>query len=134
MNLGGRGSVSLAMTALTNRRGRWALATVAALAALVLGALTGGSAAAGGTATASKTKRVEVVSFAFKPPTVTIAKGSTVTFANTSSVKHTATREGSFDTQAIKPGRSATVRFAKKGTFAYHCMIHPSMRGKVIVD
>ncbi len=110
------------------------MATAAALVALALAALMGGSAAAGETASASKTKTVEIVSFAFKPPAVTIAKGSKVTFANTSSVTHTATRANGFDTQAIKPGKSATVRFAKKGTFAYHCMIHPSMRGKVIVD
>lgn len=102
--------------------------------ALMLAALMGGSAAAGDTASASKTKTVSIVNFAFKPATVTVAKGSKVTFSNTSSATHTATRANGFDTQAIKPGKSATVRFAKKGTFAYHCMIHPSMRGKVIVN
>jgi len=122
------------MIARENRRGRWVVAAATTLAVLLPVALTSGSSAAGETAGASATKRVAIVNFAFRPATVTVAKGSTVTFDNTSPVKHTATREGSFDTQAIKPGKSATVRFAKKGTFAYHCMIHPSMHGKVIVD
>jgi len=26
------------------------------------------------------------------------------------------------------------VRFKQKGTFAYHCEIHPLMHGKIIVD
>jgi plastocyanin len=134
LNRDGRGSVSLAMTARSNRRGRWVLATATALVALMLAALMGGSASAGETASASKTKTVEIVSFAFKPPTLTIGKGSSVTFSNTSSVTHTATRKGDFNTGPIKPGKSATVRFARKGTFAYHCKIHPSMRGKIVVN
>ena len=109
-------------------------ATAAALVALMLAGLMGGSAAAGETASASKTKTVKIVSFAFKPPTLTVGRGSKVAFSNTSSVTHTATRKGDFNTGPIKPGRSATVRFGQKGTFAYHCSIHPSMRGKIVVN
>ncbi len=92
------------------------------------------AAAAGGTATASKVARVGIDNFAFHPPTLTVAKGSQVTFSNSSKVTHTATRNGAFDTGLIKPGKSATVRFKQKGTFAYHCTIHPSMHGKIVVN
>ena len=92
------------------------------------------AAAAGDTARTSRAGAVNIVDFAFKPGTLTIAKGSSVTFANRSKVAHTATREGSFDTGVIKPGKSATVAFKRKGTFAYECMIHPSMHGKIIVE
>jgi plastocyanin len=88
----------------------------------------------GATARASRTAGVEIVSFAFKPATVRIAKGSSVRFSNSSGVTHTATRAGSFDTGRIKPGKSVAVRFAQKGTFAYHCTIHPFMKGKVVVE
>lgn len=106
--------------------------------ALVFGLLLIGihstGATAGGTATASKGATVGINHFAFHPPTLTIAKGSQVTFANSSNVTHTATRGGAFDTGFIKPGKSVAVRFKQKGTFAYHCEIHPEMRGKIIVN
>jgi plastocyanin len=114
---------------------RWrALVAVAVVALLLLAGLGGTGAAAGTAATASAVKQVEIVSFAFKPATLTIAKGDKVTFSNTSTVTHTATRGGAFDTGRIKPGKSVTVRFKQKGTFAYHCEIHPLMHGKIVVD
>ena len=92
------------------------------------------STAAGPSAQASRTAAVDIANFAFHPPTLRVAKGSKVTFTNSSKVSHTATRNGSFDTGVIKPGSSFTVRFAQKGTFAYHCEIHPLMHGKIIVE
>ena len=47
---------------------------------------------------------------------------------------HTATDKGAFDTGRIKPGHSVSVRFGHKGTFSYHCSIHPFMHGKIVVD
>lgn len=87
-----------------------------------------------GDTTASKPKTVKVVNFAFKPATLAIAKGSSVSFSNTSTATHTATRVGAFDTGRIKPGKTVTVRFRQKGSFPYHCLIHPSRRGKIVVD
>lgn len=88
----------------------------------------------GASAQASRTARVTIDGFAFKPATVRIGKGSSVNFANTSDVTHTATRANGFDTGRIKPGKVATVRFARSGSFAYHCTIHPFMKGKVVVE
>lgn len=107
---------------------------VAVAPVLLLAGLGGTGAAAGKTASASAVKQVEIVSFAFKPGTLKIAKGDKVTFANTSTVTHTATRDGAFDTGRIRPGKSVTIRFKQQGTFAYHCEIHPSMHGKIVVD
>lgn len=101
---------------------------------LLLLAIHSTGAAAGGTAGASKVATVSIANFAFKPATLTIAKGSQVAFSNSSNVTHTATRNGAFDTGLIKPGKSVTVRFKQKGTFPYHCMIHPSMHGKIVVN
>jgi plastocyanin len=91
-------------------------------------------AAAGPTAVASKTATVDINHFAFHPPTLTVKKGTTVDFTNSSKVTHTATRGGSFNTGRIKPGTSISVRFNTKGTFAYHCSIHPTMHGKIVVN
>lgn len=116
-------------------RYRWLpLAATAVVFGLLLLGIHSAGAAAGGTATASKVKKVDIVNFAFKPAMLTIAKGSQVNFSNTSTATHTATRNGTFDTGLIKPGKSAAVRFKQKGSFAYHCEIHPSMRGRIIVN
>jgi plastocyanin len=108
-------------------------AILSGLALLSLVAMLGAPAAANGPASTSQARTVKIVSFAFRPATVEVDKGQRVVFANTADIAHTATRVGSFDTKRIKPGRSVGVRFEQKGTFRYHCKIHPEMRGKVIV-
>lgn len=118
------------------RVGAWASALAAAIGvATMLLLVTGEEAPASkpAAATASKTANVGIVNFAFRPGTLNVSKGTKVVFSNTSNRAHTATRAGSFDTGRIKPGRSASVRFGQKGTFRYHCKIHPEMRGKVVV-
>ena len=76
---------------------------------------------------------IEIADFAF-PPTTTIDVGDTVTWNNTSGVAHTATADdGSFDTGNIADGASGSVTFAAAGTFAYHCAIHASMVGSIVV-
>ena len=110
-----------------------AAVAIAVALGLVLIGLGGEPASAGPTAGASKTARVDIDHFAYNPSTLTIPKGSTVSFSNSAAVAHTATRAGAFDTGHIKPGKSVSVRFSQKGTFAYHCTIHSFMHGKIIV-
>jgi len=54
-------------------------------------------------------------------------------FANRDRVAHTATRRGSFNTGRIRPGHAVAVRFSRRGVYAFHCTIHPFMRGKIVV-
>ena len=120
------------MTASWNWRGRWAFALLVAAAAVLLVSGYKGS-ASGATATASGPKSVDIANFAFHPHTLRVKRGARVAFVNSSKVTHTATRAGSFDTNRIKPGTTKFVRFESKGTFAYHCKIHPFMHGKIVV-
>jgi len=112
--------------------------TVLILIALAALAIAGFAATSGGaaepTAAASASKGVTIVSFAFKPGTLKVKRGARVSFSNTSNTTHTATRAGSFDTKGIAPGKSKTVQFDKRGTFAYHCKIHPFMKGRIVVE
>jgi plastocyanin len=103
-----------------------------AIAVLGVAALRGGR-AIGATAVASSAKSVDISHFAFHPPTLKVKRGGKVAFTNSQNVTHTAS-SGSFDTKGIAPGKSAVVRFNKKGTFAYHCKIHPFMKGKIVVE
>jgi plastocyanin len=125
------------MTTSSRPRRRWqAIAAVLALLAfgLALIGLRGQRASADATAHASAAAKVTIKNFAFHPPTLRVAKGSRVVFANASGVTHTATRDGGFDSGLIKPGKSFAVSFKRKGTFPYRCLIHPSMHGRVIVE
>jgi plastocyanin len=111
------------------------LLLLVALAALALaGFAASGGGAAEPTAKASGAKTVSIVSFAFHPGTLKVKRGARVAFTNTSNTTHTATKAGSFDTNGIAPGKSKTVQFNKRGTFAYHCKIHPFMKGKIVVE
>ena len=120
------------MTTPMQRPRNWILTAVAALLLAALVAAGKGSAAAP-TAGASAAKTVSIVNFAFKPGTLTVKRGARVSFTNTANTTHTAT-SGSFDTRRIEPGKTKTVQFNQKGTFAYHCKIHPFMKGKVVVE
>ncbi len=102
--------------------------------ALALGSLFATQAAAADTAQVSATKNVAIVDFAFKPGTLTIARGSKVEFENDGSTAHTATRNGGGFDKRLAPGKSFSVRFQQRGSFAYHCKIHSFMKGKIVVQ
>jgi plastocyanin len=84
-------------------------------------------------ANASRAKTVDIDQFEFQPKKLSVGKGGRVIFVNSSGTTHTATDAGAFDTGRIKAGRSAAIRFARRGTFNYHCTIHPFMHGKIVV-
>jgi plastocyanin len=117
-----------------NRARAAAIAAIAGLAALLLPVIGRGvPASASPAATASKSVTVTIKGFKFKPGTINIGKGDRVVWVNRDSVKHDATRGGSFSTGKIKPGKAVAVRFGAKGTYRYHCTIHPEMTGKIVV-
>jgi plastocyanin len=72
----------------------------------------------------------------FSPNPIQITVGSTVTWTNSTAPTHTSTSDtGAWNTGNIAPGAtSAAVAFPTAGTFPYHCAIHPSMTGSVIVS
>lgn len=88
--------------------------------------------AAGGATTA-----VNIQGIAF-PATISVKPGTTVTWTNRDSVSHTVTSDAgqaqSFDSNTIAPNGTFSVTFAKAGTYAYHCNIHASMHGTVVVS
>ena len=86
-----------------------------------------GSPAAAGTG-------VTIKGFAFSPTTLTVSPGTTVVWTNEDSTGHTVTAvDGSFDSKTLDSGATFSQAFPTAGTFAYHCTIHSSMTGTILV-
>lgn len=75
---------------------------------------------------------IDIMDFAFNPDTITVAKGTTVTWTNKDSAPHTV-KGTAFTSETLNQGQSYSYTFNEAGTFDYQCSIHPSMRAKVIV-
>lgn len=80
------------------------------------------------------TANISIKNFAFNPAELTIKKGTTVIWTNEDSAPHTATSQGFFDSGTLKNGQSFNFQFNNAGSFDYICTIHPSMKGKIIVE
>ena len=102
-------------------------ASAAASLAASPGASAGGSEAGGGT--------VSIQDFAFNPGSLTTAVGDTVTWTNADSAGHTVTADdGSFDSSTMSGGTTFSQTFATAGSYPYHCAIHSSMKGTIVVQ
>jgi plastocyanin len=70
----------------------------------------------------------------FVPSTARVTVGGTVTWKNLDSAAHTATEMNSeFDSSIIMADGEFSHTFAEAGEFDYMCIVHPWMKGKVIV-
>jgi len=80
----------------------------------------------------------------FVPDTLTVSKGTTVTWTNGDTTLHTVT-SGSpesgnsgtgteFDSSYLAAGKTFQHQFSISGTFDYYCTLHPYMKGKVVVS
>lgn len=76
---------------------------------------------------------VVIKNFTFSPSTITVKKGSTVVWINDDAIPHQVAVDGMAIGTIITTGNSYAVNFTKTGTYNYHCNIHPSMTGKVLV-
>jgi plastocyanin len=87
------------------------------------------SAAVTGTPTADA-----IADFSFTPAALTVAKGGTVTWTNGGAATHTVTADdSSFDSCNLASAATFTMKFDTAGTVAFHCKIHPSMKGTITV-
>lgn len=96
----------------------------------------GGSAAAEACApsTDAGTVTVDMAEFAFAPAEATATVGDVVAWSNSDAAPHTATLDdGACATGNIPTGGTGALIFNTAGTFTYHCAIHPTMTGTVVV-
>lgn len=84
----------------------------------------------------TQTHNIELKSFAFNPAEITINVGDTVIWTNMDSVSHTITSDSGteLNSPTLSKGKTFSYIFNTAGTHEYHCSIHSSMKGKVIVE
>lgn len=87
---------------------------------------------------AGEVAAVTIDDFSFLPAGLTIEAGQTVRWTNEDGPTHTATADegngGEFDSGNISTGDAFEHVFDEPGTYPYHCNIHPSMTGEIVVS
>ena len=78
---------------------------------------------------------VDIINFAFKPGTLTVPVGTTVTWVNKDSDTHSvqSTDKRFTSSPALEHGESYTFTFTTPGTYEYICSLHSFMKGKIVV-
>ncbi len=84
---------------------------------------------------------VNIQNFAFIPATITVTKGTMVTWVNQDTSDHQIVNDAQgsvgqgtlFTSNSLQKGAQYSFRFDTPGTYPYHCSIHPSMKATVIV-
>lgn len=81
------------------------------------------------------TDKVEISEFNFKPGSITVKAGTTVTWTNLDNFAHTVKVEGAAtgESPKIEKGGTFGQTFDKSGSFPYICGIHNSMTGTITV-
>jgi plastocyanin len=77
---------------------------------------------------------VAIADNTFSPSSATVAANGFVTWTNTDGTAHTVTFDSGPNCGNLSGGETQTVQFTVAGTYPYHCAIHSSMHGSVVVS
>lgn len=81
----------------------------------------------------TQSNAINIKNFAFSPATLTIKKGTAVTWTNNDSAPHQI-KSATFNSSQLSNGQNFSFTFNEVGSFDYSCAIHPSMTGKIVVE
>ena len=80
------------------------------------------------------TATVTIDNFSFTPATLTVKRGTKVTFVNHDDIPHLVVSvPGKFRSKALDTDQTFEYTFATAGDFDYFCGLHPHMKGKIVV-
>ena len=97
----------------------------------------GSSGSPGGAGGGVPPNTVVMANTAFSPSTMTVPRGTTITWKNNDGIVHTTTSNtGVWNSGDVAPGSSKMVTFNTAGTFPYFCAYHQmmGMTGTIIVQ
>ncbi len=80
---------------------------------------------------------VSIATFDFMPKTVKVKAGGAITWTNEDKALHNAQTDngakGAFNTKDLETGAAKEITFEEPGIYAYYCVYHRFMTGKVEV-
>ena len=110
----------------------WLTAPIAAAAILLLGH---NPVSARPSQTASVGLGVKIDNFSFAPATITVSRGTMVTWTNRDDIPHTVVSDDKLiKSKVLDTDEKFSYTFTKPGTYPYFCSLHPKMTGKVVVQ
>jgi plastocyanin len=78
---------------------------------------------------------VKIDNFTFTPATLKVPVGTAVTWTNHDDIPHNVVSDDkSIKSKALDTDEKFTFTFAKPGSYAYFCSLHPKMRGTIVVE
>jgi plastocyanin len=78
---------------------------------------------------------VSISNFSFGAATLTVPKGTKVTWTNNDGAPHTASSDsGAFESGSMSTGNQFSHVFSESGSFKYRCAFHPSMVSTIVVE
>lgn len=80
-----------------------------------------------------ETNTITIQNFSFNPAALTVKQGTKVTWINEDSAPHKI-KSDTFNSSNLNKGDKFEFVFNNKGSFDYICSIHPSMKGKIVVE
>jgi plastocyanin len=76
----------------------------------------------------------------YRPALAIVPDGVSIHIVNPTSSPHSVTHDGcrisgpcAFDTGAVQPGKDFTIPSLPPGRYSYYCVLHPIMKGDIIV-
>ncbi|MEP7360874.1 MAG: cupredoxin domain-containing protein [Chloroflexota bacterium] len=76
---------------------------------------------------------VAIADFAFNPASANTTANGFVTWNNSDGATHTVTFDNGPDCGNVPGGGTTTAQFSVAGSYAYHCKIHSTMHGTIVV-
>lgn len=77
---------------------------------------------------------ISIIDFQFVPQVDTAVAGDTVRWTNNGSFPHTSTSDSSgWNSGTLNSGQSFSFEFLSTGSYPYHCAIHTSMTGIIVI-
>ena len=105
------------------------------VASLVVACAATGLASRNSAAAGSREHIVEITGFEFKPSSLNVRAGDTVTWINRDIAPHTATADNdSWDTGQIDKAQQKSVIINGDTSQAYFCRFHPAMKAELVID
>jgi amicyanin len=79
---------------------------------------------------------IKISGLAFNASEVTIKQGETLTWINLDTMQHQLLSDSGSEISSgmLNRGQIYAHTFYNRGTYSYHCVIHPDMHGKIIVE